>query len=380
MAKWIFWLSLCLPLYAYLGFPLLLLLIEKIKRPTPPQWGTVDEHSVSVVIAAHNEAQYIQAKLKSILTQSYLPDALQIIVASDGSTDQTVALAQSIADPRIQVLDLPRAGKIGALNQALKHVTESIIVFTDADNHWLDNTLEEILLPFQDPSVGACAGHMIIDKTGTSLSQGDSWYRHYEAWVRNAENNLGCTVSADGALIAIRSELLEPIPNDVNDDFFISTCAPKQHKKIFFTPKAIVLDEGVDETNKQFSRRIRVTVGGLQSLATRKSLMNPKNYGLYALSLISHKLLRRLAPLCLIPLFFANAALIEQHPLFLMSFIGQVIVYGIAIAGLLDKQNKLPKAFKIPSYVVLGLAGMTSGCWFFLRGKRYTLWNPQQNR
>jgi len=143
---------------------------------------------------------------------------------------------------------------------------------------------------------------MIIPNPGHNLSLGDSLYRHYEAWLRQAENRTGCMVSADGALLALRRELFENVPAEVNDDFFISTCAPVAGKRIVYVEDAQVLDQGVDEPGKQYRRRLRVTVGGLQSLAQRRELMNPLRHGAYAIALISHKLIRRLAPVLLLPL------------------------------------------------------------------------------
>src|SRR5690606_33355406 len=145
----------------------------------------------------------------------------------------------------------------------------------DADNQWEVSTLKHLLRPFSSAEVGASAGQMIIPNSGKSLSLGDSLYRHYESWIRAVENKTGCMVSADGALLALRKELFQTIPLDVNDDFFLSTCAPANGKKIIYVENAKVTDEGVDEVDKQYRRRIRVTVGGLKSLAARRELLNP---------------------------------------------------------------------------------------------------------
>lgn len=378
MAEVIFWLCLLLPFYAYVGYPLLLTLLAPLFKAR--RVAAARPMTVSVIIAAHNEARHIEDKLRMLLVQDYTPLGLQIILASDGSSDDTVARAQAVVDPRIEVLDLPRRGKTATLNTAVGHATGEILVFTDADNQWASDTLGHLLAPLNDPQVGACAGHMSIPVPGNGLSLGDSLYRHYEGWLRRMENRTGCMVSADGALLALRRELLQWIPAEVNDDFFLSTCAAVGGKTIVYVESARVTDQGVDQANRQFRRRQRVTVGGLQSLAQRSELLNPLRHGLYAVALISHKLLRRLAPVLLVPLLLSNLWLWGEHGFYNLALIAQVLGYGVAIAGLLDVRHRLPKPFRLAAFVVVTLAGMSAGLWQFLRGHRYPQWTPDENR
>ncbi|PHH39628.1 glycosyltransferase family 2 protein [Pseudomonas putida] len=378
MAEFIFWMCLLLPVYAYLGYPLLLTVLA----PLFPAWrhSPAEPLNISIVIAAHNEARHIEHKLRTLLAQDYQPATLQIILASDGSTDDTVACAHKVVDSRITVLDLPRQGKAATLNAGVALATGDILVFTDADNQWSRETLGYLLAPLSDPNVGACAGHMVIPVTGGGLSVGDSLYRHYEGWLRRVENRTGCMVSADGALLALRRELFQSVPAEVNDDFFLSTCAPVAFKRIVYVPEAQVIDHGVDEADKQFRRRQRVTVGGLQSLAQRSELLNPLKHGLYSLALISHKLIRRLAPILLLPLLLSNFWLWDDHGFYRLALIAQLFGYAIALAGLLDSQHRLPKPFRLAAFLLVTLAGMSLGLWQFLRGHRYAQWNPEQNR
>ncbi|WP_160107180.1 glycosyltransferase family 2 protein [Pseudomonas izuensis] len=378
MAEFIFWLCLLLPVYAYLGYPLLLTIAGPFfprHKPAP-----LPAQRVSVVVAAHNEQRNIENKLGNLLAQDYHAASLQIIVASDGSTDQTVALARRFDDPRIEVLDLPRQGKNSVLNAAVSRCTGDILVFTDADVHWLDGTLQRLLEPFADPEVGGTVGNMNIPVPGSGLSLGESLYRHYEDWLRRVESRTGCTVSADGALQALRRELYQPIPALVNDDFFINTCAPVKGKRVVYVDDAKVLDQGVDEAHRQFSRRQRVTVGGLISLAARRELLNPLRHGLYAIALISHKLIRRLAPVLLLPLLLANLWLLDEHGFYRLTLAAQALGYAFAVAGLLDVRHRLPKPFRLAAFVLVTLAGMTVGLWQFLRGHSYNQWNPDQTR
>ncbi len=378
MAEFIFWSCLLLPLYAWLGYPLLLTLAAPFFPRHAPT--ALPAQRVDVVIAAHNEERHIEEKLRSVLGQDYVAQQLRVVVASDGSSDRTVALARSLDDPRVTVLDLPRLGKAGALNTAVNYCEGDVLVFTDADNQWATDTLGLLLAPLADPRVGGTAGHMIIPNPGKGLSLGDSLYRHYEAWLRKVENRTGCMVSADGALLSLRRALYQPIPAQVNDDFFISTCAPAAGQRIVYVPEAVVLDQGVDEANKQFRRRQRVTVGGLLSLAARRELLNPLRHGFYAIALISHKLIRRLAPVLLLPLLLANLWLAAEPGFYRLTLAAQLLAYAVAIAGLLDARRRLPKPFRLAAFILVTLAGMSVGLWQFLRGQSYSQWNPDQNR
>ncbi len=378
MADYVFWLCLLLPAYAYLGYPLTLAMVAAFIPDKPTPRGT--PLSVSVIIAAHNEGAHIERKLRTLLAQDYQAASLQIVVASDGSTDDTVAQAQAMMDPRVLVLDLPRSGKAAALNAAVAQADADVLVFTDADNQWNEHTLGRLLAPLADPDVGCVGGHMVIPDPGHALSFGDSLYRHYEAWLRGAENRTGCMVSTDGALLALRRELFQPVPAQVNDDFFLSTCAPVAGKRIVYAADAVVLDHGVDEPGKQFRRRLRVTVGGLQSLACRHTLMNPLRHGFYSVALISHKLIRRLAPVLLVPLLLSSIWLAGSGPFYQSFLIAQLLGYLIGLLGLLDMRGILPKPFRLAAFLLVTLAGMCGGLWQFLRGHSYEQWNPQQNR
>lgn len=378
MADSVFWLCLLIPAYAYLGYPLTLALLAAFTRVKPAPPG--EPLSVSVIIAAHNEAPHIGRKLRTVLTQDYQAARLQIIVASDGSSDETVNNANALGYPGIQVLDLPRAGKAAALNAAVALADGDVLVFTDADNQWNEHTLGQLLAPLADPDVGCVGGHMIIPDPGHALSVGDSLYRHYEAWLRGAENRTGCMVSTDGALLALRRELFQPVPAQVNDDFFLSTCAPVAGKRIVYAADAVVLDHGVDEPGKQFRRRLRVTVGGLQSLACRRTLMNPLRHGFYAVALISHKLIRRLAPILLVPLLVSSIWLHDTGTFYRLFLFAQLAGYAVGLLGLLDTRGILPKPFRLAAFLLVTLAGMCGGLWQFLRGHSYQQWNPQQNR
>ncbi len=383
MAEAIFWLCLLLPLFAYLGYPLLLAVAAPHRRAAEIPAADLPPRT-SVLVAAHNEARNIEAKLRSLLEVDYPHERLQIIVASDGSTDATVALAQGFIDNHdmhwAQVLDLPRGGKAAALNGAVAAADGEILVFSDADTLWMSDTLEELLAPFVDPGVGATSGNVTIASTGKALAIGDQWYRAYESWLRRLETRNGCMASADGGLLALRRSLFQPIPANVTDDFFLTTCAPIGGQRIVFTETARVLDQGVESADNQFRRRQRITTRGLQSLAHRRTLLDPRQYGLLAIGLICHKLVRRLAPLLLVPLLLSSFWLWDDGVFYQLSLLAQLAAYGVAVVGLAGRHRRLPKPFRLAAFALVTLAAMGAGIWRFVGGQDYAHWNPQQNR
>ncbi|WP_277053084.1 glycosyltransferase family 2 protein [Zestomonas thermotolerans] len=384
MAEFVFWLCLFLPLFVYLGYPALLAVCALFRRDDAPTAPT-ELPRVSIIVAAYNEERNIEAKLCSLLESDYPRERRQIIVASDGSSDATVALARQFAraqgqDEDLQVLDLPRGGKASALNAAVAVADGEILVFSDADILWGRDTLRELVMPFNDPRVGAVGGYVTVASTGKSLAIGDKLYRRYEAWQRRLESRCGCLASADGALQALRRELFQPIPAGVTDDFFLATCASVAGRRIAFAERARASDKGVESSVSQFQRRRRITAQGLHSLVCRRELLNPLRHGLFAIGLFTHKLLRRLVPLLLVPLLLSNLWLWDAGPFYRLCLIAQLGGYALALAGLVGQRRQLPKLLRLAAYVLISLSGIAAGIWHFVSGQRYHNWNPQQNR
>ncbi len=383
MIETIFWLCLALPLLAGCGYPLLLALLTLGRaHPLPVAAGALPR--VSVIVAAYNEERHIETKLRSLLEADYPPALRQIILACDGCSDASVALARHFAAAHPQedllILDLPRGGKAAALNQAVAQASGEILVFSDADTLWLPDTLRELVAPFADPQVGAVAGNVSIPASGRALAIGDRLYRAYESWLRRLESRAGCMASADGGLQALRRALFQAVPADVTDDFFLTTCAPLAGQRTVFAERARVIDCGVESAGNQFRRRQRITTQGLQSLVVRQQLLNPWRHGLLALGLLLHKLLRRLLPLLLPPLLLSSLWLWEASPFHQAVLVLQLGAYALALTGLLGQHWRLPRPFRLAAYLLVSLAAMAAGIWHFVSGQRLQHWNPQQNR
>jgi cellulose synthase/poly-beta-1,6-N-acetylglucosamine synthase-like glycosyltransferase len=212
---------------------------------------------------------------------------------------------------------------------------------------------------------------------GGAWRVGDALFRRYESAIRSAEDRLFGCVSADGGLFALRAELAEPVPADVTDDFFLSTAAVARGRRIAFRPDAAAWELPAASSRQHFRRRVRITVRGLTGLWRRRALLNPLRTGGYALGLIFHKLLRRLAPLSLLPLAAASLSLVVEGDRTAQLAALAALGAGAAAAVLL-LAAPLPKALRLPAYVAIHLGGLALGSLLFLLGRRYTQWAPQQ--
>lgn len=379
------WILLLLPVAIFAGYPALVLAAAatrpKRTRPTPTA-----PPSITILIGAHNESATIGAKLASVTAAlATWPGMAEVIVADDGSTDDTAAIA---ANHGVHLIRCPRGGKAAALNIAMPQARGEIIVMTDADPLFDADTLPAILAPFADPQVGAVAGR-IETLGGTKAGKGvkgaergrfaaaDRWFRGYESALRAAEDRLFGCVSPDGGLYAIRRDLAPQVPPDVTDDFYIGTAAVAAGRRIAFADDARVWEHSIGGGQQQFRRRVRITVRGLTALWRRRALMNPRNTGWYAPALLLHKVGRRLAPLCLLPLWLISGWLGAQGSIWwALIAAGLTGATAIALAGAAGVRLKGP--LKLVHGAMLHLAGLAIGTLLFVGGRRYAQWTPQK--
>jgi cellulose synthase/poly-beta-1,6-N-acetylglucosamine synthase-like glycosyltransferase len=369
----------------YAGYPLLLTVLAAAAPRAAPAMRGQAPSSVSIIICAHNEAAAIGAKLHSVLDSlAGRPERAEIIVCDDGSTDGTAAIVAEIARGAplpLRLMELPRGGKAAALRLAMAQAQGEVLVFSDADPLWEAATLAALLAPFADARVGAVAGEVrgVRSAKGGAWRGGEAMFRRYESAIRAAEDRLFGCVSADGGLFALRASLAEPVPGDVTDDFFLSTAAVARGYRIAFEPKAAVYEAAPDGQRQHFRRRIRITVRGLTGLWRRRALLNPWRTGAYAFGLLFHKLLRRLAPLLLLPLWAAMLVLVMERgaTIHLLTF-ALLSAAAAGTAAILLLPVKVPRLLRLPAYLGIHLGGLAIGTLLFLSGKRYTQWAPQK--
>jgi cellulose synthase/poly-beta-1,6-N-acetylglucosamine synthase-like glycosyltransferase len=378
-----FWVSIGAILYTYVGFPLLLAARAAL-RPRAVDAAAVTP-PVTVVIAAHDEAAVIGAKVRNVLAADYPSDRLRVLVASDGSTDATVDIVRSVArdDPRVEVLDLPRLGKARALNAAIDRADGEVLVFSDA-NSMLDRTsLLALVAPFADPAVGGVAGdqrYTRADGTGP-IADAEERYWDLDRLLKRAGSRGGNVTSATGSLYALRRELVEHVPDGVTDDFFLSTGAIVRGRRLVFAPEAVTREPVATSAGVEFGRKARIVARGLRSVRARSVLLSPRRTGFYALQLWSHKVLRRLVVVPLVVAFVASllGALVGDPVLTVAAAVQLVGYLAAAIGGaLLLLQRRPARVLRLPLYFVLVNVAAAVGVVDALRGAAPVVWEPQR--
>jgi len=378
-----FWFAVAMLAYAYAGFPLLVAGVGLAKRR--PVRRESCRPRVSFIVVAYNEAAAIAPRLRNIFELTYPRECLEVIVASDGSSDETESIVRQYADQGVTLLSLPRRGKIPALNDAAAQATGEILVFSDANIHCLPDSLDSLVRNFADPAVGGVAGHCsyLVGSGSESTGHGEQLYWSYDTWLKSLESGTGSVVSAHGGYYAIRRALFRPVTDaGVTDDFAISTAVIEQGYRLVFDPGARAFEYTTSEAKRELGRRVRLMTRGLRAVWLRRRLLNPLRYGFYAIALFSHKILRRLAPLWLIWIAASSLLLAANDGLFFKAVaVAQVAFYVLALAGWALRRRRLGrlKPFSIPFYYCMANAAAAAALVHFARGKRITLWQPQRS-
>jgi cellulose synthase/poly-beta-1,6-N-acetylglucosamine synthase-like glycosyltransferase len=370
--------SLGLCLYVYFGYPFILWLASRF-RSRPVRRGPT-RPPVTLVIAAFNEESVIAAKIENSLALDYPPEKLEVVVVSDGSTDSTEEIVRGFDHPGVRLISRPREGKLRALSAGVERASGEIIVLTDANSVLESDSLTQIVESFADPEVGGVCGnkrYLSADK-GDSTGEGEGLYWRYDKWQKKLESSMGSIFAADGAFYAIRKDLFVPIDDPAQaDDIAISARVVLQGFRLLYEPAAVAWEEAPREGRKELRRKIRVVNHTIRALlGLRRGLWTS---GFYSLELLSHKLVRYFVPFALITLLITNLSLIDQHPVFIASLVAQVLLYLLAVAGLLLRNHRLGQArlLSIPYFFTLvntaALFGVLSVC----KGERRAIWQPR---
>lgn len=384
LALVLFWGSVALLAYTYVVFPAILFVRGLLWRKP---YRTEDiTPSVSMIIAAYNEAASIGEKLDNVVSLDYPRDCLEVIVASDGSTDETEAIVAQYEDRGVKLLALPRQGKAGALNSAVAVAKGEILVFSDANSQYAPDAIRQLVRPFADPEVGGVAGNQVYlsekrmaDDTAQT-GDGERTYWGFDRFLKRIQSEAGNTISATGAIYAIRRSLFPGVPEGVTDDFATSTAVIAQGYRLVFAPDAKAFEPVAKSSGVEFGRKVRVMTRGLRAVLVRRELLNPFRFGFYALQLFSHKVLRRLmfAPLAL--LLVSNPFLLGEGLFYQLTMLAQIGFYGAALAGALFRDTPLGrnKLVTLPYYVCLVYLAAAVATFNVLRGHQINRWEPQR--
>jgi cellulose synthase/poly-beta-1,6-N-acetylglucosamine synthase-like glycosyltransferase len=330
-----FWTCLALVAYVYVGCPVVIWLCARLfgRAPAPPAEASRELPRLTLLIAAHDEAEVIGARLENALALDYPKDRLEIVVASDGSRDATPEIVRGFADRGVRLLDYqPNRGKAATLNAAWREVTGDIVLLSDANTFTDPAAPGRLARWFSDPSVGAVCGRLVLVDPATGRNV-DGLYWRYETVLKRSEARLGALLGANGAIYAIRRDAYVPIPPDtIVDDFVIPLLAKlRRGSRLVYEADAVAREETPAEIRDEFRRRARIGAGDFQSLRLLWPLLSPR-HGWLAFSFLSHKVLRWCCPFFLLGMAASNVALVAI-PAYQATLVAQAIFYLVAWLG-----------------------------------------------
>jgi poly-beta-1,6-N-acetyl-D-glucosamine synthase len=330
--KWIFWIAAAVIGYAYLGYPLWLWFRSRWS-PRPVRRGVV-EPSVSALMVVRNEEAIIAGKLENLLALDYPAEKIEIVVASDGSTDQTVAILQEFSrnhGVRI-VLETSSRGKAAGLNDAMKLATGEIVLFTDARQTIESGALRRLVENFADAEVGCVSGELMLgDPEIGEVGKGMGLYWRIEKAIRELESASGSVVGATGAIYCVRRTLLEPLPEGtILDDVLLPMQVVSKGPRVVFDSQARAWDSPNLGQGREFSRKVRTLSGNYQLLQLAPWLLTSKNP--IRFEFVSHKLFRLVVPFALAGVLLASLFL--EQLFYRVALAAQVAFYSLSLAAM----------------------------------------------
>jgi len=381
----IFYFCVLMLVYVYAGYPLLARLLGGVVHRRV--WAAVPgEHvpSVTVLIAAYNEAAAIEATVRNKLEQDYPAGKLDVIVISDESDDGTDDIVTAIGDPRVRLIrQAPRAGKTSALNLAMPGAEGEIIVFSDANSLYAPDTVKNLVAPLADPEVGYVTGRMVYKAPDGSLTgEGCSAYMRYENNLRAWETDLGSIVGVDGGVDAMRRAIYRPMNADQLPDFVQPLTVREQGYRVVYEPRALLYEDALAEAGDEMRMRVRVSLRAFHALKDKAALLNPFRFGLFAWQLWSHKLLRYLAFLFFAGALLSNMALIfgrEYSGFWSLMLVAQTFFYTTAGYGrtMNNHGQQPPRLVGLVYYLCVLNVASARAFWQFLGGRKQVTWKPR---
>jgi glycosyltransferase involved in cell wall biosynthesis len=365
----VFWLALTLIVYTHVGYATLLgVLVRPDPRRPPPEPGA--EPAVSLIVAAHDEGGVIADKVQNMLALDYPGEKLELIVASDGSTDGTVEASRAV-----RVLDLPRRGKVPTQDAAVDAATGDVLAFSDANAFWEPGALRALVGAFTDPRVGYVCGQLAYLSPDGSNQEGTYW--RYENWVRALESRLGSVTAGNGAIYAVRREAYMRLDPRTSHDLSFPFNMVKRGWRAVFEPAARAVERPVPSIEGEFRRKRRMMSHAWPAVLGG-GMLDPRGYGLtYAFEILSHRALRYATPFLHVVALGANVVLLGEGWVYVVTLAGQAgLLAGAALAPLAPGSRLLA----LCRYYVLMTASLAAGLWDALRHGTPATWERERER
>ena len=379
----LFWISVFIVFYTYLGYGLLIDILVRLKNLLLIKKNPDSETELPIVnflIAAYNEAYIIEDKILNTLSLDYDRGKMTCLCVTDGSTDSTNQIVKKF--PEVSLYFQPdRRGKVNAVNRIIPHLSGDIIIFSDANTMLNNEAIKNLVRHFANPKVGMVAGEKTILRTiKETASRGEGLYWRYESWLKKNDAEIGSVIGAAGELFAIRRSLLETVPEDIIiEDFYLSLRVIQKGYTIAYEPQAVAVETGSASVKEEIKRKVRISAGGLQAIYRMAHMLNIFRYKMPAFQFLSHRVLRwTLTPLALPAIFIFNVALAiqENHWFYQLSLITQILLYSIAlIKHYSGHKNKL---MVIIYYFVIMNLSVYLGFIRLIKGKQSVVWEKSK--
>ena len=370
MAEIVFWFAVGLIAFTYVGYSLVILVLSRLVH-NPVARGPV-EPTVTYLITAYNEEKNIARKLEQVLALDYPRDKLQILVASDGSTDRTDEIVKGFEGHGVKLIRVEgRVGKTATQNQAVRQVSGDVIIFSDATTRYEQSAIRNIVRNYADSTVGAVSGrYEYCNPTGAAIGTGSILFWKYENLIKTLQTNIKTITGCCGCIYSVRRSAYTPLPADIISDLVEPLKVLEKGYRIVFEPEAIAFEETTEKTREEFRMRVRVITRGMRGLLYMKALFNPFRHGFVAFQLLSHKVLRWFVPEFLAIALVSNVFLLGDT-FYNMTMAAQLGFYTLALIGLVvEKRNVLAKPLTIPLYfMTVNLAAVVA---------KYQVWKGQK--
>jgi cellulose synthase/poly-beta-1,6-N-acetylglucosamine synthase-like glycosyltransferase len=368
----LFWFCVAVVGYTYAGYPLLAWTLSRL-RSKPVHRAAIEPH-VSIIIAAYNEERVIEEKIRNTLAIEYPEDRLEVVIVTDGSTDATVAIAESHAGEGVRVLHEPgRKGKTAALNRAGTQCRGEILFFSDANTHYRPDVVRQLVRSFADPMVGGVSGRKIIlEHADRAATRGETGYWGYESFLKTCESRIGSIVTADGEIFAVRASLFEPMPPEiVHDDMYLTLRLVQGGHRVVYDADALSAEHASKNLWDEFHLKVRYASAGFQIVARFPGLVLVPTR-IFAVQFLSHKILRWTAPLFLLGALVASG--VAPGSVYRLAWWTQAAFYASAAAGLALPAERRPKLLYYPVYFTMGNLAALYGIVRAVLGGQSTQW------
>ncbi len=374
MSEFFFWLLVATIFYTYFGYALLIPLIGLfVKRPLDR--GDITPR-VTFLITAYNEEKNIRKKLTEVLALDYPRQQLEVMVASDGSTDRTDEIVREFRDQGVVLKRVEgRVGKTATQNEAVKVATGDVIIFSDATTVYEKDAIRTLVRNYNDPEVGAVSGrYEYVNPTGAPVGTGSILFWKYENFIKSMQTRIRTISGCCGCIYSVRTAAYVPLPGDIISDLVEPLMVIRRGYRVVFEEEAVAYEETTEKSHEEFRMRIRVITRAMRGILFARGLLNPFRFPFVSFQLISHKVLRWLIPFFLIGLLVANAFLLERQ-FYVITFVIQVAFYLLALAGLAaDRMGKKFKPAAVPLYFCIVNTASLIAFFKTLAGQKMVTW------